>query len=110
MRTLWSTPAFNKSLGQVDCINCGQCAAVCPTGAIMPRSELTGVWDALADDSKTVVAQIAPAVRASIGEMFDMPTSAVTLGKIMAALKFIGFKEVYGHLLRCGPDGYGRGR
>ena len=61
----------------------------------MPRNELTEVWDSLADDSKTVVAQIAPAVRASIGEMFNMPTSAVTLGKIMAALKFIGFKEVY---------------
>jgi len=89
------TPAFNKSLSQVDCINCGQCAAVCPTGAILPRSELTEVWDALSDSSKTVVAQIAPAVRASIGEMFGMPESAVTVGKIMSALKFMGFKEVY---------------
>lgn len=89
------TPAFNKSLGQVDCINCGQCAAVCPTGAILPRSELSGVWDALSDSSKTVVAQIAPAVRASIGEMFGLPESSVTVGKIMNALKYMGFKEVY---------------
>ncbi len=89
------TPAFNKSLAQVDCINCGQCAAVCPTGAIVPRSEIDDVWSALADESKTVVAQIAPAVRAALGEMFNMPASSVTLGKIMAALKYIGFKEVY---------------
>jgi len=89
------TPAFNKSLSQVDCINCGQCAAVCPTGAILPRSELSDVWSALSDSSKTVVAQIAPAVRASIGEMFGIPESAVTVGKIMSALKYMGFKEVY---------------
>ncbi|MBF9017735.1 MULTISPECIES: [FeFe] hydrogenase, group A [unclassified Oceanispirochaeta] len=89
------TPAFNKSLAHVDCINCGQCAAVCPTGAIVVKSEITEVWDALADDRKTVIAQIAPAVRASLGEMFDMPPSAVTLGKIMSALKYLGFKEVY---------------
>ena len=67
------TPAFNKSLGQVDCINCGQCAAVCPTGAIMPRSEVSQVWDALGNEKKTVVAQIAPAIRSSIGEMFNLP-------------------------------------
>jgi NADH-quinone oxidoreductase subunit G len=89
------TPAFNKSLAQVDCINCGQCAAVCPTGAIVPRSEIDDVWNALADKKKSVVAQIAPAVRASIGEMFDLPDSSVTLGKIMSALKSLGFKEVY---------------
>ncbi len=89
------TPAFNKSLAQVDCINCGQCAAVCPTGAIVPRSEIEEVWTALADESKTVVAQIAPAVRAALGEMFNMPASQVTLGKIMASLKYLGFKEVY---------------
>lgn len=89
------TPAFNKSLAHVDCINCGQCAAVCPTGAIVVKSEISKVWDALADKNKTVVAQIAPAVRSSLGEMFDLPASAVTLGKIMSALKYIGFKEVY---------------
>ncbi|OQY31524.1 MAG: ferredoxin [Spirochaetaceae bacterium 4572_59] len=89
------TPAFNKSLGQVDCINCGQCAAVCPTGAIIPRSEIKEVWDALADEDKTVVAQIAPAVRAAIGEIFGIPESSVTVGKIMNALKYIGFQEVY---------------
>ena len=89
------TPAFNKSLGQVDCINCGQCAAVCPTGAIVPRSETASVWDALADESKIVVAQIAPAIRSAFGEMFGIPESSVTVGKIMNALKNMGFKEVY---------------
>jgi len=89
------TPAFNKSLAQVDCINCGQCAAVCPTGAIVPRSEVAQVWEALGDGSKTVVAQIAPAIRASLGEMFGIPESSVTVGKIMNALKIMGFKEVY---------------
>jgi len=89
------TPAFNKSLAQVDCINCGQCAAVCPTGAIIPRSEVARVWEALGDESKTVVAQIAPAIRSSIGEMFGIPESSVTVGKIMNALKVMGFKEVY---------------
>ena len=89
------TPAFNKSLGQVDCINCGQCAAVCPTGAIMPRSEVSQVWDALGNEKKTVVAQIAPAIRSSIGEMFNLSESAVTVGKIMNALRMLGFKEVY---------------
>lgn len=89
------TPAFNKSLAHVDCINCGQCAAVCPTGAIIPRSEVQEVWKALGDKSKTVVAQIAPAVRSSIGEMFGIPESSVTVGKIMNALKVMGFKEVY---------------
>ncbi len=79
----------------MDCINCGQCAAVCPTGAIMPRSEVAQVWDALGDEKKTVVAQIAPAIRSAIGEMFGLPESAVTVGKIMNALKYLGFKEVY---------------
>lgn len=89
------TPAFNKSLAHVDCINCGQCAAVCPTGAIVPRSEVAEVWEALGDESKTVVAQIAPAVRSSIGEMFGIAESSVTVGKIMNALKVMGFKEIY---------------
>lgn len=89
------TPAFGKSLAQVDCINCGQCAAVCPTGAIMPRSEISEVWKSLANENKVVVAQIAPAVRSAVGEMFGLPETSVALGKVTSALRYVGFNEVY---------------
>ncbi|MCK4957008.1 MAG: (2Fe-2S)-binding protein, partial [Candidatus Cloacimonetes bacterium] len=65
------TPAYGKNLDHVDCINCGQCAAVCPTGAIMPKSDIDRVWKAL-DSDNVVVAQVAPAVRVALGEMFGM--------------------------------------
>ncbi len=67
-------PAFNKSLADVGCINCGQCAAVCPTGAIVPKSEIQQVWKALDNRDKLVVAQIAPAVRVALGELFGRKT------------------------------------
>ena len=89
------TTAFNKSLADVDCVNCGQCAAVCPVGAITIRSHTKNVWDAIYDGEKTVVAQIAPAVRVAIGEMFGMPAGEVTTGKIVTAMRMIGFDQVY---------------
>ncbi|MGE5609187.1 MAG: [FeFe] hydrogenase, group A [Bacillota bacterium] len=89
-------PAFGKNMGEVECVNCGQCASVCPTGALSPRSEVEAVWKALNDPKKKVVAQIAPAVRVAIGECFglnyDGPT---TTGKIAAALKRMGFAAAY---------------
>ncbi|MFO7895515.1 MAG: [FeFe] hydrogenase, group A [Candidatus Cloacimonadales bacterium] len=88
------TPAYGKSLDQVDCINCGQCAAVCPTGAILPRSEIDSVWKAL-DDERVVVAQVAPAVRVAIGEMFGMKAGEISMGKIIRAMKMLGFDKVY---------------
>jgi NADH-quinone oxidoreductase subunit G len=88
-------PAFGKHLGDGECINCGQCAAVCPTGALTPRSETEEVWKALNDPTKTVVAQIAPAVRVAIGELFGMPTGESTRGQMVAALKRLGFDRVY---------------
>ena len=60
----------DADLGKVECVNCGQCAAVCPTGAIVPKQDRNRVWDALYDPSKTVVVQIAPAVRVALGEYF----------------------------------------
>ena len=66
-------PAFGKPLGEGECVNCGQCAAVCPTGALTPKLEIEPVWRALNDPSKTVVAQIAPAVRVALGEAFGLP-------------------------------------
>lgn len=89
------TPAFNKSLGDVDCVNCGQCAAVCPTAAIVPKSETEAVWKALDDERQTVVAQIAPAVRVALGEMFGLGSGQAQTGKIVAALRMLGFSKVY---------------
>jgi len=88
-------PAFGKDLGEGECVNCGQCAAVCPTGALTPKSEIDEVWKALGNPAKTVVAQIAPAVRVAIGELFGMPAGESTRGQIVAALKRLGFDRVY---------------
>ena len=88
-------PAFGKGLGEGECINCGQCAAVCPTGALTPRPEMDEVWRALNDPVKTVVAQIAPAVRVAIGEAFGLAPGMSATGQIVAALKRLGFDKVY---------------
>ncbi|MDD3118259.1 MAG: NADH-dependent [FeFe] hydrogenase, group A6 [Victivallales bacterium] len=88
-------PAFNQDLGQVECVNCGQCAAVCPTGAIVPHQDREDVWNALHDPDKVVVAQIAPAVRVAIGEYFGLPAGENDSGKLVNALKMMGFDHVY---------------
>ncbi len=88
-------PAFGKNLSDVECVNCGQCAASCPTGALMPQSENEAVWKALNDPKKAVVVQVAPAVRVALGECFGIPSSEEMMGRIAAALKMIGFKAVY---------------
>ncbi len=88
-------PAFDAELGKVECVNCGQCAAVCPTGAITPKDDTEKVWNALYDTSKTVVVQIAPAVRVGLGEMFGCKIGENVAGKLVAALKLMGFKHVY---------------
>lgn len=88
-------PAFGKELKQVDCVYCGLCASVCPTGAITPKTEIDQVWSAIGDAKKVVVAQIAPAVRVALGEMFELDPGQVTTGKIVAALRMLGFDKVY---------------
>ncbi|HOD74470.1 MAG TPA: NADH-dependent [FeFe] hydrogenase, group A6 [Syntrophorhabdaceae bacterium] len=88
-------PSFGKALDQVECVNCGQCARICPTGALTPRSEVDEVWQAIHDPSKIVVAQVAPAVRVAIGEMFGLPPGTTTTGQIAAALRAIGFDKIY---------------
>lgn len=88
-------PAFLKSLKDVECVYCGQCVSVCPVGALIPKPETEDVWKAINDPDKYVVAQIAPAVRVALGEGFDMETGSITTGQIVAALKRIGFDQVY---------------
>lgn len=88
-------PAFNRELAETDCVGCGQCRAVCPTGAISIRQDVDPVWKALADKNIRVVAQIAPAVRVAIGDKFGIPKGENTLGRLVAALRRMGFDEVY---------------
>lgn len=89
------TPAFGRDLADTNCVNCGQCAAVCPTGAIIVKSNLKDVWKALYDDSKRVVVQVAPAVRVALGEEFGLSAGENVMGKIVAALRRLGFDEIY---------------
>ena len=89
------TPAFGRSLGAVDCVNCGQCAAVCPTAAIVPKSHVDRVWKELDDKETTVVVQIAPAVRVALGEHFGLGAGETATGKITTALRMLGFDKVY---------------
>ncbi|HOG53189.1 MAG TPA: [FeFe] hydrogenase, group A, partial [Bacillota bacterium] len=88
-------PAFGKNLNEVDCVQCGQCTTVCPTGALMVKSVTSEVWKALDDANKKVIVQIAPAVRVALGEEFGMAPGAIVTGKIVAALRRLGFDQVY---------------
>lgn len=89
------SPAFDKPLAETACVNCGQCAAVCPTGAIVVKNDVQRVWNAIHDPDTRVVAQIAPAVRVAVGEEFDLPPSENAMGRIVAVLRRIGFDEVF---------------
>ena len=88
-------PAFNKPIAETDCVGCGQCRVVCPTGAITIKSNVHKIWNLLADKTKRVVVQIAPAVRIAIGDKFGIPKGENSLGKLVAALRRIGFDEIY---------------
>lgn len=89
------TPAFGKSLSEVECVNCGQCSAVCPTGALTIKSEITKAWAAINQPDKMVVAQVAPAVRVALGEEFGLAAGEIVTGKMVAALKRLGFDKVF---------------
>ena len=86
---------FDKSLGEVPCVACGQCINVCPTGALREKDNIADVEKLLADPTKTVIVGTAPAVRAALGEEFGYPIGTDTEGKMVAALKCLGFDKVF---------------
>ena len=88
-------PAFEHSLVDTNCVFCGQCVAVCPTGALTEVDHTSKIIQALADPSKTVVVQTAPAVRAALGEEFGLEPGTLVTGKLAAALRRLGFDRVF---------------
>ncbi len=86
---------FNKSLGEVPCVNCGQCIVACPVGALREKDATDQVWEAIADPEKTVIVQTAPAVRAGLGEEFGLPIGTPVTGKMAAALRRLGFDKTF---------------
>ena len=88
-------PAFNRTMAETDCVGCGQCRVVCQTGAITIKQNIHPVWMALSDKNTRVVAQIAPAVRVAVGDKFGIPKGENALGQLVAALRRMGFDEIY---------------
>ena len=93
-KTVVSSP-FEMALGDTPCVNCGQCINVCPVGALREKSSIEKVWEALANPELHVVVQTAPAVRVAIGEEFGLPIGTRCTGKMVAALKRLGFDKVF---------------
>ncbi|MGI6651049.1 MAG: NADH-dependent [FeFe] hydrogenase, group A6 [Limnochordia bacterium] len=89
------TTAFDLPQSEINCAKCGQCAAVCPVGAITEVSSIAKVWAALADPDKHVVVQTAPSIQVSIGDEFGLEPGAVVTGKLIAALRRLGFHKVF---------------
>ena len=87
--------AFEQNLSEVACVSCGQCIVVCPTGAIYEKDQTKEVWRALHDPTKHVVVQTAPSIRATLGEAFGMPIGTNVTGKMVAALRRMGFEKVF---------------
>ncbi|OQY08908.1 MAG: ferredoxin [Marinitoga sp. 4572_148] len=89
------TTFLDEGMGNVDCTNCGQCVMNCPTGALHEVYHIDGVWKAINDPEKITVVQTAPAVRVAIGEPFGMEPGTISTGKMVAALRLLGFDKVF---------------
>jgi NADP-reducing hydrogenase subunit HndD len=87
--------AFDKNLADVPCVSCGQCITVCPTGALTEKDDTDKIWEALNDPTKHVVVGTAPSIRANLGECFGMPIGTNVEGKMVAALRRMGFAGVF---------------
>lgn len=88
-------PPFHRSLKEINCVLCGQCINVCPVGALKEKDHTKRVWEALSDPGKHVIVQTAPAVRAALGEEFGLPVGTSVTGKMVAALRRLGFDKVF---------------
>ena len=86
---------FGKPLNEMACISCGQCIVNCPTGALYEKDDTDKVYAALADPKKTVIVQTAPSIRVTLGESFGMPIGSIVTGKMVAALRRLGFDKVF---------------
>ncbi len=89
------TSAFSQEMDKGECVNCGQCINVCPTGALVIKSEVEKVWAAIHDPDMLVVAQVAPAARTGITEIFGLSPGETSMGQVVAALKMMGVNRVY---------------
>lgn len=87
--------AFGRPLAESTCVNCGQCIMACPVGALSEHENISDVWNALADPSQYVVVQTAPAIRVALGEEFGLPVGTRITGKMVAALRKLGFDKVF---------------
>ncbi len=87
--------SFNRDLGEVSCVGCGQCIVNCPTGALRERDDTDAVFAAIADPKKHVVVHTAPSIRVTLGECFGMPIGTNVKGKMVAALRRLGFDKVF---------------
>lgn len=90
-----AAPAFGQDLDRVACVQCGQCAAVCPTAAITEKDHIEQVYAALSDPTKHVIVQTAPAIRAALGECFGLAPGTPVTGRMSAALHRLGFDAVF---------------
>lgn len=87
-------PMFQRELSDTACVLCGQCTLICPVAALREKDDTEKVWDALVDPTKTVVVQVAPAIRATLGEELGMEPGSLVTGKMFAALRRLGFDAV----------------
>ena len=86
---------LDMGLGMVACTNCGQCALVCPTGAITEKNSINEVWEVIHHPQKVVLVQTAPAIRVGIGEAMGMPYGSLVTGRMVAGLRRLGFSKVF---------------